>query len=549
MEMIELYNNKGKKLEVLGNGNSGEIYFVDNGENHYPRRIAYKTIKTEYKLSGDIQGYFLDECKTWFETNNPYIARAFDVEMIGGFPFIAMPCYDSDLTTVMLNNKMSYEQALVMSCQLAKALIIIREFGIVQHQDFNPQNVLIQDISNKYHNYSPGNFVNLDTKIADFGLANLRQKLGPTEGSRGGKIAFKAPEQHEPKKYDGYEPDIFALGVIMYMMFAGKHPNGDSTESVFKKSNSGKWAFSDLKWAFGNPIITLHNRKVENLINRTFRENPNERPKPEELFVILMAELHIADKITHANLELKFRFYDGFASAGKQWLTKLEGLEKIARLPGKRGEVVSQLQQQADYQKNNLHNSTDVVHYIEILRRKIKFTNSSEVNREKIADEVKFVIELIRIWQGKLHYADYASGFLINVEDYFAYHDPSYNLVGDYMSWALNNLAKWMSVAEIEKYISGLNDKMISSLFHFHLAETSDTSDAISHLEKSKILTPNEGAIYFRHYRLIEDLIRFEKNIANKASLIADANEALKQAQALLPNWSLVKDASPLFCK
>jgi serine/threonine protein kinase len=67
---------------------------------------------------------------------------------------------------------------------------------------------------------------NWQLKLIDFGLA------APTQGRDGsGKLntvlgtqGYMAPEQHLQREYDGEKVDIFALGVILFIMHAGHPP-------------------------------------------------------------------------------------------------------------------------------------------------------------------------------------------------------------------------------------------------------------------------------------------------------------------------------------
>ena len=67
--------------------------------------------------------------------------------------------------------------------------------------------------------------LNWDLKLIDFGLA------APTVGrdgsgflkSRLGTLGFMSPEQHLGREYEGTKVDIFALGVILFVMIS-KHP-------------------------------------------------------------------------------------------------------------------------------------------------------------------------------------------------------------------------------------------------------------------------------------------------------------------------------------
>ena len=80
------------------------------------------------------------------------------------------------------------------------------------HRDIKLENILVD--------------VNYNLKICDFGLAC------PIEGSTGdgfsnravGTISYMAPELILGSKYQGIVADMFALGVVFFMMYAGQAP-------------------------------------------------------------------------------------------------------------------------------------------------------------------------------------------------------------------------------------------------------------------------------------------------------------------------------------
>ena len=67
---------------------------------------------------------------------------------------------------------------------------------------------------------------NLNLKIADFGLAT-NKNVHEMSGWRGTKV-YSAPEICENKIYDGAKSEIFALGVILFVMVHGKFPFKDA---------------------------------------------------------------------------------------------------------------------------------------------------------------------------------------------------------------------------------------------------------------------------------------------------------------------------------
>ena len=81
----------------------------------------------------------------------------------------------------------------------------------VTHRDLKPENIMLDD--------------NFMVKIIDFGLA------APIQGRDGsgllktplGTFGYMSPEIHLGREYHGDKVDVFALGVILFVMVS-KHP-------------------------------------------------------------------------------------------------------------------------------------------------------------------------------------------------------------------------------------------------------------------------------------------------------------------------------------
>ena len=107
--------------------------------------------------------------------------------------------------------------------QTLQALHHIHSHGTA-HRDLKPENILLDDQFN--------------VKIADFGFA------APVEGRDGGgklhtvlgTANYMAPEILAHKPYSGHVVDLFALGIILFILYAGHPPfaSAEPTNSHYK---------------------------------------------------------------------------------------------------------------------------------------------------------------------------------------------------------------------------------------------------------------------------------------------------------------------------
>ncbi len=115
--------------------------------------------------------------------------------------------------------------------QVLEGVAYIHQLEIV-HRDLKPQNILMCS------------FHQLDgaVRIADFGLG-MQDSCASTD--RCGTMVYMAPEQLTKSVYRK-EVDIWAAGIIMYMVLTGSHPlyvKNETKESYTAKALCPKFVF------------------------------------------------------------------------------------------------------------------------------------------------------------------------------------------------------------------------------------------------------------------------------------------------------------------
>lgn len=202
-------------VRKLGSGGAGEVWRAK--DERLGRDVAIKVLLPH--LSGDAGklSRFAEEARAAGTLNHPNILTVHDVGEQDGMPYLVSECLEGrNLRERMKAGPMPVAEALSLAQGVAQGLAAAHERGIV-HRDLKPENTFLK---------SDGG-----VKLLDFGLAKLKQ---PAANERpgvddtvlslvAGTAAYMAPEQARGESPDP-RADLFALGVMMYEMLAGKHP-------------------------------------------------------------------------------------------------------------------------------------------------------------------------------------------------------------------------------------------------------------------------------------------------------------------------------------
>ena len=144
----------------------------------------------------------------------------------------------------------------------------------IAHRDIKPENILL-------HSKDPEK---LDLKITDFGFSKC---YDPNEGGLTetlGSPLYMAPEIIKKLTYD-CSVDIWALGVMTYIMLSGKPPfKGKSKDEVFVEITSKNINFNLDAWR-------NISREAKNFVRKMLIRDPKERASAQQLledeFIIL----------------------------------------------------------------------------------------------------------------------------------------------------------------------------------------------------------------------------------------------------------------------
>lgn len=204
-------------IRLLGEGGMGSVY---EAEQDRPRRhVALKVIRAAW-ASSELTRRFELESQTLGRLHHPGIAQIYEAggaaSAFGQQPFFAM---EMILGKPLINyanlTKLNVRQRLALMVQICDAVQHAHEHGII-HRDLKPGNILVDETG--------------QPKILDFGLARVTdsdvQATRQTDmGQLLGTLPYMSPEQltADPAALDT-RSDVYALGVILYELLAGKLP-------------------------------------------------------------------------------------------------------------------------------------------------------------------------------------------------------------------------------------------------------------------------------------------------------------------------------------
>jgi eukaryotic-like serine/threonine-protein kinase len=212
---------KYQLLRELGRGATGKVYLAEDPFNK--RKVAIKVAFPEALKSSEdgafYKSMFLNEAALAGKLNHPHITQIYDAVVEDKYSYIVMEYVEGGTLEKFCKPEALLETRDVaeISFKCVRALAFAQTLGLT-HRDIKPGNILHSD--------------GTEIKIADFGAA-INKVSDRTVITNVGSPAYMAPELVTGQAQASHLTDIYALGVVMYYLLAGKLPfAGANTMSV-----------------------------------------------------------------------------------------------------------------------------------------------------------------------------------------------------------------------------------------------------------------------------------------------------------------------------
>ena len=210
-------------ISQIGQGGMGSVWLARRSDGRFERQAAVKFVsialagpatEERFKREGSILG----------RLTHPHIAELLDAGISSGQPYLILEYVDGPPIDEYCDQHKLDLQTRVRLFLDVLAAVAHAHANLIVHRDIKPSNVLVTNRG--------------EVKLLDFGIAKLLEGEGQTgaatlltyEGGSALTPQYAAPEQLTGQPVTT-ATDVYALGVLFYILLSGRHPAGSGLRS------------------------------------------------------------------------------------------------------------------------------------------------------------------------------------------------------------------------------------------------------------------------------------------------------------------------------
>ena len=262
--------NRYEILQPIGAGGMGAVYLARQVA--MDRNVAIKVLHRQFLRDESSRKRFVREMQATSAISHPNTVTVYDygtTEEEEAYLVMELLSGKTLHEAIIESGAMPTSRLAHITRQIAQALANAHDKGIV-HRDIKPENIMLLD------SYGVADWV----KVLDFGIArigespsggDLKESLTQT-GTVLGTPSYMSPERAMGKPMD-HRSDIYAVGVLMYVMATGRTPF-EATEPMsvlFKHVSEPVPSVSE-------KTNEKHPEWLDTLIGRLMAKEPSDRP-------------------------------------------------------------------------------------------------------------------------------------------------------------------------------------------------------------------------------------------------------------------------------
>lgn len=265
----------------LGQGGMGSVWLARRADGRFEGRVAVKFLMAGLLGRGDA-GRFAREGEILARLSHPHIARLLDAGVQQSQqPYLVLEYVDGLPIDVYCRQQQLDVEARVRLFLDVLAAVAHAHSRLILHRDLKPSNILVTRDG--------------DVKLLDFGIAKLLADA--TQASQGAAATeltqragsaftpqFAAPEQVRQAEVTT-ATDVYALGVLLYLLLGGSHPTTDDTQTQLDRLNAVveqvPRRLSDVAAQQPDDVIARQARRlrgdIDTIVGKALKKLPAER--------------------------------------------------------------------------------------------------------------------------------------------------------------------------------------------------------------------------------------------------------------------------------
>lgn len=211
-------------ISQIGQGGMGSVWLAQRSDGRFERRVAVKFIHIALMGKGG-EARFKREGSILGRLAHPHIAELVDAGLsAAGQPYLVLEFVEGEHIDRYCDQQSLGVEARIRLFQDVLLAVAHAHANLIVHRDLKPSNVLVSKDG--------------QVKLLDFGIAKLLEGEGQggaatlltVEGGRAMTPEYAAPEQVTGALVTT-ATDVYALGVLLYVLLTGQHPAGSGLHS------------------------------------------------------------------------------------------------------------------------------------------------------------------------------------------------------------------------------------------------------------------------------------------------------------------------------
>jgi eukaryotic-like serine/threonine-protein kinase len=215
----------------LGAGGMGSVWLARRSDGRFEGHVAVKLLNLALLSRGGSER-FAREGHLLARLAHPHIARLLDAGVApGGQPYLVLEHVEGETIDRWCETRALDVRACVALLLDVMGAVAHAHSKLVLHRDLKPANILVTNDG--------------QVKLLDFGIAKLlADEAAPVQATELTQQSGRAftPDFAAPEQIEGGDvttaTDVYALGVLMYLLLSGAHPTMRATQSPVERLRS-----------------------------------------------------------------------------------------------------------------------------------------------------------------------------------------------------------------------------------------------------------------------------------------------------------------------